>query len=552
MDDSSDSPHPLIRAFRNLPAGQRRLAPLAALALVVPGGLAGDQSRSRPNTVIPPPRPAPETALAHLQERGFHDVQQVRGKLTVPTPRLADARRILDDVATTSTTWADEWEKSNSQLGQFSGNRERDAAREIARARMIGRLLRQMPGVAQADVVWDEEEAAGWREPRRTRCTVYLRPKPGYEITADVARSVRQAVAGSKKHLAAEDIVVLDLERMQTFDAVPDGVDDSLRSLAEREAFQIRQQLEAALRNCPGARVTVALTWRDRSPTEDLINVIPVSQQGSAGRTSFVASNGFLEQLSREEEPAAPAPFAPALEVTVTAPEDSAEKWASREQPLELSTSKRIAQASFEQPGKPRGSDTFRQSVCSLLSRIDRHNLATGVAVHLVPTTNATAVIPVTEDEPAVDPLWFFLLALAGCVGGAWFLSNAFGKVCEDSPATTSEPAANQLTVRPDPTARDASRSGVPPAGGEVASLEDLIDAPSDLWPQLWSEVPRETWVAALKGSSSRLRSTILDGLDPEASAELERAVALAPGMRLAEIDAAQQSLIHAALASIR
>ncbi|HVJ67454.1 MAG TPA: hypothetical protein VM510_05685 [Caulifigura sp.] len=426
MDDSIDNSKSLARWFRNLPETQRRVLPIAVVVVAVAGGWLLTQRTQTGSSLTLPQGLSPAAGVARLAERGIADAKPMAGgKISVPAAKAPEAKRFLDELSSVSTTWADEWEKSNSQLGQFSGHRERDAAKEIARARMIGRLLRQMPGIAQADVVWDEEESNGWRNPQKTRCTVYLRPKTGFEISADMARSVRQAVAGSKKHLAAEDIVVMDLDRMTTFDAVPTGVDDSMRTLIEREAVDLRRQLETALQDCPGVRVNVSVNWqaREAESTIELTSVSRRNPSSNARPVVLASSNGFLEQLSHDEEPEGP--FEPVVQVTVTAPEDAAAKWVEQREP-NSAVDHGVKKASFERPAKGKGANSFRQSVCSLLSRFDRRNLATGVSVHLTTATGtASAMETITEERP-IDPVWFFGAAIVGCFVGAWVLSNAF------------------------------------------------------------------------------------------------------------------------------
>jgi hypothetical protein len=428
MDDSNDNSNSLVRWFQNLPESQRRIAPIAALAILLTGGWLATHRPSTAALIALPQSLTAAAAIAHLNERGINEVQAARGgKLSVPADKSADAKRFLEELAAVSTTWADEWERSNSQLGQFSGHRERDTAKEIARARMIGRLLRQMPGVAQADVVWDEDESTGWRGPQKTRCTVYLRPQPGYEITADVARSVRQAVAGSKKHLASEDIVVMDLDRMTTFDAVPDGVDDVSRTLAEREVVELRHQIEASLHDCPGARVNVSVNWKDRQPVDPVVELTPVTQRKPNQRPVVLASsNGFLEQLGREDE--ASGNFEPAYEVTVTCPEDAARQWAAQHAASTEFDPNDVKQAAFQQPIKAKASETIRQSVCSVLSKFDRRNLGKAVAVHLTPAAGLGAAVETLPEETVIDPLWFLAFAIGGCALGAWMISSAFGR----------------------------------------------------------------------------------------------------------------------------
>ncbi len=115
-----------------------------------------------------------------------------------------------------------------------------------------------MPGIEHADVVWDDDQAAGWNREAKSRATVYLKPKPGSEITPEIIRSVRSAVAGSKANLAAENVIVMDLDRRITYEATLDEPllrqQDQQRD--ERAAIY-RRRIEQLLQHVDGIRVGV-------------------------------------------------------------------------------------------------------------------------------------------------------------------------------------------------------------------------------------------------------------------------------------------------------
>jgi hypothetical protein len=549
----------------SLPVQQRRLGIAAVAAVIVAAIWLANRSRGSNSAIPVDSSMTPAAALANLHERGLTEAHlDAKGQLVVPPGRVAEAKAWLGELSDSTTTWADEWEKSNAQLGQFSGSRERDAAREITRARMIGRLLRQMPGIAQADVIWDEEESSGWRQPQRTRCTVYLRPKSGFEITPDVARSVRQAVAGSKKNLAPADIVVMDLDRMTSFDAVPAGVDEALRSAAERQVAEFRREIESALHDCPGVRVNVTAAWSNSLTGAAVISLSSNRTGGPNQRVALVndAAAGPLPNGIRFEESEPPA-FEPHFQVTVTAPEDAAERWA--QQPVNQANDASdvgVVRTSWEtrRVGGRRSltsaAQAIRRSVASVFGRNGRSNIPASVAVHLLPT--AKIARPSLKDlaaGSAIDPFWFASLALAGCLLGAWLLSSVFMRSNRRESAVVGAGASmNEVPSQADEwdTASvgavvDDGASTRATVSQQMDDFEDLIHMPPGTWPLLWSVIPESVWTTALKGASQQLRRTVLANLDAEGRQSLQFAIEQTSPPRLTEIDDCQRQILDAA-----
>src|SRR5690606_5559049 len=85
-------------------------------------------------------------------------------------------------------------------------------------------------------------------ESPKARATVYLMPRAGRVLTLEVIRSVRLAVAGSKKNLDPADVAVMDLARQVTYDgdlpvAVGEDLLPALQSVAELCRREIAQQV---------------------------------------------------------------------------------------------------------------------------------------------------------------------------------------------------------------------------------------------------------------------------------------------------------------------
>jgi hypothetical protein len=194
-----------------------------------------------------------QLAAAGLGDAKFRD-----GQVHVPSTEVAAyqsalaSSRAAEDPS--NDRWADMWQSATDRLSQFSGTQEREAAREIARAQTIGRLLSDLPDIAAADVVWDETPAAGWREPARVRATVYLKAEEGRTIGPHVVDAVRRAVAGSKANLAPADVVVMDQSSGATYDG--DEIDPRTARAAQ-QSDGYRREIESALSYLPGVRVHV-------------------------------------------------------------------------------------------------------------------------------------------------------------------------------------------------------------------------------------------------------------------------------------------------------
>ncbi|MCA9054518.1 MAG: hypothetical protein KDA75_11815 [Planctomycetaceae bacterium] len=179
------------------------------------------------------------------------------GVIEVPASDVDQYSRLWHptrEAAQLRTRWADAWQDANDRLSQFSGTRERESARDISRAQAVSRLLEELPDIAAADIVWDEESSRGWRQPERVRATVYLKAEPGRLIGPEVVDAVRRAVSGSKANLDPADVTVMDQSRMVAYDG-SQATNASTR-LAQSIAT-LRARLEAALQHIEGAVVQV-------------------------------------------------------------------------------------------------------------------------------------------------------------------------------------------------------------------------------------------------------------------------------------------------------
>ena len=196
-----------------------------------------------------------------LLAAGLDGFEQKGAQLYVPADEVERYNAALVAGGGLPTNWAEEWEKQNAALGQFTGSLEREATKEMARGKQVARLLTQIPDIAWADVVWDEDARPGWRTAPKARATVSLRPVPGRSITPKLVRAARLATAGSKKHLAPEDVVVIDVLTGSSYDGQEDGeFGDKLLSRVNHFESMYRNRILETLDYIKGVRVAVNVT----------------------------------------------------------------------------------------------------------------------------------------------------------------------------------------------------------------------------------------------------------------------------------------------------
>lgn len=309
MDEHLHSEHDRPEPWWRSPRGRVGLA-VVALAIVL-GAIKLSADSPTEMTVLSVPSPLsqnPSEVRRRLQHAGVTQFEYANGQLQVPQEFADAASAALQSDTSADLHWADEWEAANSKLGHFSGTRERDAAREIARARQISRMLHQMSGIAHADVVWDDDKSVGWNREAKSRATVYLKPKPGSEITPEIIRSVRAAVAGSKANLSANDVIVMDLDRRITYEATTDEPlkrqQDQQRD--ERSAIY-RRRIEQLLQHVDGIRVGVFIDdvpfqagvdhpWADPLGEQ-------LAQRLSSAAPPMPGEDGFLHRTAKSDAP---------------------------------------------------------------------------------------------------------------------------------------------------------------------------------------------------------------------------------------------------------
>jgi len=204
--------------FRSMPVSQRMT--LVTVTVLILGGfgyLMWNQTSNSSYSAVSVGKTFSVEELIRAEETllqaGKTDFKRRGQRLLVPGDKVEEYNAVLLASGSLPQNWAEEWESQYTDIGPFANNKQMDARKEIARAKLASQMLGALPDIDYANVVWDEEKKARWPNPPKSTATVSVRPKPGREIPQSLVHAIRTSIAGMKAGLQPGDVTVLDLGR---------------------------------------------------------------------------------------------------------------------------------------------------------------------------------------------------------------------------------------------------------------------------------------------------------------------------------------------------
>ncbi len=490
MESSPAPPSPVLTALHSLSPRQR--VGLVVLGVAFIGLLAWRQTQSSSERVALFAEHGLSVEESHeiagkLREAGLTDFHESEDQIFVPVTQIAEYRRISANAPTKSGDWATEWERQNERLNPFSGSHARETSREIARARHAAAMLRQLPDIEQADVVWDEDSQTGWRQQPRCRATVYLQPVAGRELSLEVIRAVRLAVAGSKKHLDPADVTIMDLARQVTYDGseaslVGEHLLPQLRVLAD----VYRQQISHSLQNLDGADVLVDV---DFPRFFDFLN------QSQASRAKTLAS--AAPQL---------------LRVTIEVPSSTG---------ASLGTDS--DRATFE--------TALQQQLVTLLNGSRRTEDAAGFQ-----SSQITILLPAVEPIAPIAPQHAVLALMASIqtplLSGLAVIFGLIGVTL-----LFSRSGSSRKSVRPETSDRSITA---------LDEFDDITRLDQETTASLYTQISPTSWAIALRGASDDVARHVIASLASPSATELRRHCEDVGPVRLGDVQFSQNRILAA------
>jgi len=156
-----------------------------------------------------------------LRQAGLPQYRVEGQKILVPRSEVVRYQAALVEKGVRSDFGADM--DKVYENGFFMGDQERRDKAELAKSKTLSKIIRAIPDVEDANVIWERPRQKPFNGDSKATCTVSVRMRAGRELTAALARSLRLAVSGAVSGLAPANVTVLDVT---TGRAVRDEADD--------------------------------------------------------------------------------------------------------------------------------------------------------------------------------------------------------------------------------------------------------------------------------------------------------------------------------------
>ena len=172
-------------------------------------------------------------------------------RVRVPTHDAERFTQVVASIRSASDGRGDEFAKVREQTNIFTNSRERSELNDQARAKELAKIIRGIPGIDDAAVLWDRSHRTSLRGNGKLTATISVRPKSDFDVTRVVANSLRQTVAGAIADLRPENVIVLNLATGQV---IPIGDDTSPLSPLGRGAGGEGSSKHPSTETIPGER----------------------------------------------------------------------------------------------------------------------------------------------------------------------------------------------------------------------------------------------------------------------------------------------------------
>lgn len=216
MDTLRNSLQQFLRLFQEMTPSQR--GTLIAVPLMVLAGFGLLMYRSGTSSYVPlswgKSFTPEELMLAEqtLVDAGLTDFRTQGRRVLVPAGQVERYNAALLEGGTLPSNWGAELEKQFEGDGIFSSDRQQQARKDIALAKELRRIIRAVPDIEDANVIWARSQGRErWPYQRQTvTATVNVLPRRNRPLSPQLIHSLRMAVANMVPDLKPEDVAVFD------------------------------------------------------------------------------------------------------------------------------------------------------------------------------------------------------------------------------------------------------------------------------------------------------------------------------------------------------
>lgn len=146
-----------------------------------------------------------------LRRAGLNDFRSDGGKILVPQGQATRYNAALVASGATPAQFGTEFDKLHEKYGMFASEKQRQEMLELAKAKELAKIIRAIPDIEDAGVIWERGRRRGFTGDSKVTATVSVLPKAGRDLPGSLVHSLRLSVAGAVADLAVHDVTVLNM-----------------------------------------------------------------------------------------------------------------------------------------------------------------------------------------------------------------------------------------------------------------------------------------------------------------------------------------------------
>lgn len=204
-----------FRELFNSMAPSQRMTLVAVPVMVLCGlGLVMYLGRGTTEQYLNQGKPFSSEELKHAEEAlrtaGLTQYRSEGGKISVPKGDITRYEAALVANGVKAEFGAD-MEAIHKSFGIFDSDKQRLEVMEITKAKELAKIIRAIPGVEDASVIWERARQKAFGGDSKVTCVVSVRMRGGREVSSELAQSLRYAVSGGISGLSPADVTVFDI-----------------------------------------------------------------------------------------------------------------------------------------------------------------------------------------------------------------------------------------------------------------------------------------------------------------------------------------------------
>jgi type III secretory pathway lipoprotein EscJ len=226
-----------------------------------------------------------------LRTAGLVDYRVDGQKILVPEARVTQYNAALVQEGVPAQFGAEMENLLQKYGGVFVSDKQRQELLELAKARELSKIIREIPGIEDASVLWERGRSRSFSRQGKVTATVSVRPEDGCDLTPGLIQSLRLAVAGAIGDLAVDDVTVLNMTTGTAFRGQSSDARDRL-PLDQMERYTTLQQrtIAEALSYIPHVLVSVNVDLDEHREIQR--SMAPQSAADRAGKSQATSEIG--------------------------------------------------------------------------------------------------------------------------------------------------------------------------------------------------------------------------------------------------------------------